>query len=113
MANRTKKKGQTAEAQQELPGVLSEVVKIPTLTRACRRLLEARAEHQKAGMDAKEAGDRVRVLMYEHEETLRDGDGNLHYDFKGGRVEVRQGKEKISVTMGDSEDEGEILGAEE
>ena len=113
MATRTKRKGSTPEAQQELPGVLPEIVKIPALTRACRRLLEARSEYQKAGMDAKEAGNRVRTIMHEHESEIRDGEGNLYYEFKGGKVELKQGKESIKIVMGDEEEEGAIIGSEE
>lgn len=109
----TKGKGLTPEAQGELPGILPEVVKIPSLTRACRALVNARAEYQKAGMDAKEAGEKVRTLMHEHEEQLMNGDGKLSYTFKGGSIELEPGKEKIKVVMGDSEPEGEILGSEE
>ncbi len=109
----TKSKGMTPEAQGELPGMLPEVVKIPSLTRACRTLVNARAEYQKAGMDARDAGERVRTLMHEHEDKLRNGNGDLYYEFKGGKVELKQGKEKINVVMGDTEPEGEILGAEE
>jgi hypothetical protein len=109
----TKSKGRTPEAQKELDGILPAIVKIPALTRACKALLGARAEYQKAGMDAKEAGDRVRALMHEHEDKLKDEAGNLYYRFAGGSIELKQGKEAIKIVMGDSEPEGELLGNED
>ena len=109
----TKRKGLTPEAQAELPGVLADVVKIPAVTRACRALVNARAEYQKCGMDAREAGERLRAIMHEHADQLADETGKLSYRFKGGYVELESGKEKIKVVMGDSEPEGEILGSEE
>lgn len=90
-----KGKGRTPEAQQEIPGVLDQVVKIPALTRACRELKEARAEYQKAGLDAKEANDRVRTLMHAHEDSLPNLKGVLYYKSASGIVWLKQGKEKI------------------
>ena len=83
--------------QQELPGVLPEVIKIPALTRACKSLKIAREEYQKAGMDARDAGDRVRTLMHEH--NLKS------YISKGIQVELCDGKETIKIKMGDEEPE--------
>ena len=92
--------------QQELPGVLPEVVKIPSLTRAAKQLKTAREEYQKAGMDARDAGDRVRTLMHEHKEKLVDNT----YKIPGMTVIMKPGKEIIHIKMGDEEPEEPVEG---
>lgn len=98
-----KRRGMTPEAQQELPGVLPEVVKIVSLTRACRTLKTLRAAYQEAGMQAKEAGDRVRTLMHEHADKLKGPDGTLVYTTDGMSVELAPGKERIKIVTGDDD----------
>jgi len=96
----------TGGTQQELPGVLPEVVKIPSLTRAAKQLKTAREEYQKAGMDARDAGDRVRTLMHEHKDKLVDNT----YRIPGMTVKLKPGKETIAITMGADEAEEPVEG---
>lgn len=88
---------------RELPGVMPDVVKIPILTRAMGVLKRARAEYQKAGMDAKEAGDRMRTLMHEHEEKLKTADGSLYYTSGTMTVTLKPGKEQIVIKVDEME----------
>ncbi len=93
-------------AQPELPGVLPDVVKIPSLTRACKVLKTAREEYQKAGMDARDAKVRLIGLMHEHAEKLVDNT----YRIPGMTVTLKQGKEDIDIKMGDDEPEEPVAG---
>jgi hypothetical protein len=99
-------KRRTESPQAELPGVLPEVVKIPSLTRAVKQLKTARAEYQKAGMDARDAGDRVRTLMHEHADKLVDNT----YQIPGMTVTLVPGKETVKIKMGDEEPEEPVQG---
>lgn len=65
----TKSKGRTPEAQEALPGMEEEVLKIPAVTRALKRLKLAKQEYQKAGLDAKEANETALALFHEHQIT--------------------------------------------
>jgi hypothetical protein len=103
-----KKKGNGE--QQELPGVLPEVVEIAALTRACKALKTAREEYQKAGMDARDANEHVKTLMHEHADKLRSEDGMPTYRSAGMTVRLKPGKETIEIKMGDEEPEEPVEG---
>lgn len=113
---RTKGRGRTPEAQAAFPGVLPEIERIPSLTRAVHALRRSRAAYQEAGMEAKAAGERVVTLMHEHEETLRKGLGPedpTSYRIPGMVVTLTPGREKIKITTGDEPEEGDAEVEEE
>ena len=70
MATRTKGRGRTPEAQEGLPGIAQEVLKILPLTRAAKRLKRAKQATVEANLEAKNAKARLLAIVDEHRKLL-------------------------------------------
>jgi hypothetical protein len=89
---RTKRKGLTPEAQHEIPGVLPVILKLPALTRACRRLESQRTALGEMRLEMGETKESIEKQMIEADIT--------EYPYDGGVVVRKPGKTVILIKRG-------------
>ena len=86
-------------AQQEIPGVLDKVVKLPNLTRACRTLDEQRTQLGELRLEMGKTKESIEKQMIDNKLTS--------YPFDGGVVYLKPGKTRITIKKSDGSSSGE------
>ena len=93
------KGGKKRSSQPELPGVVDNLHALPAVTRAMKRLKEARGEFQEAGTRCQKVRDDLVALMRKHEIKT--------YVAAGLKVTIEPGEEKVRIKDLTSPDENE------
>lgn len=99
--SRTKRDGVTPEAQQELPGVLPQVLKLPNLTKACRKLEAQRTALGELRLEMGKTKESIERQMIEAEVAEYPFDGRLAVLKKGKTVIVIKGHGDVEANEDD------------
>lgn len=96
-----------AAGDKEIPGVLPEVVDHPDITKLIKEIKRKRAEFQRIGGEIQK--DKARLIDKMRDKLTQGEDGRITYVTKHFKVEVKPGKEAVSIV--DLSDEEANAGA--